>query len=104
MGAHAHARATCAAGDGAWAGRSSGRHAVEHPRPSRTRGVALLPHAPDRRDALQALYQQLDAHVERLDAHVRTIAQQRSGATVLMTHPGRGPVNPVDTDGFPGAT
>jgi transposase len=64
--------------------------------------LPLLPHATDRRDALQALYRQLDAHVERLNAHVRAIAQQRSGATLLMTHPGVGPVTALATDVFLG--
>jgi transposase len=64
--------------------------------------LPLLPHATDRRDALQALYRPLDAHVERLDQHVRALAQQRSGATLLMTHPGVGPVTALATDVFVG--
>jgi transposase len=64
--------------------------------------LPLLPHATDRRDALQALYRQLDAQVERLGEHVRTVACQRAGATLLMTHPGVGPVTALATDVFLG--
>ena len=64
--------------------------------------LPLLPYATDRRDALQALYRQLDAHVEQLDEHVCAIAQQRSGATLLLTHPGVGPVTALAPDVFVG--
>jgi transposase len=64
--------------------------------------LPLLPHATDRRDAQQALYRQLDAHVEQLDTHVRAIAQQQLGATLLMTHSGVGPVTALATDVFLG--
>ena len=63
--------------------------------------LPLLPHATDRRDALQALYRQLAAHVERLDEQVQAFAEQRPGATLLMTHPGVGPVTAA-TDVFLG--
>ena len=63
--------------------------------------LPLLPPATDRRDALQALYRQLAAHVERLDEQVQAFAEQRPGATLLMTHPGVGPVTAA-TDVFLG--
>ena len=63
--------------------------------------LPLLPHATDRRDALQTLYRQLAAHVERLDEQVQAFAEQRPGATLLMTHPGVGPVTAA-TDVFLG--
>src|SRR5262249_52779696 len=44
----------------------------------------------------------LDAHVEQLDEHIRAVAQQRAGATLLLTHPGVGPVTALATDVFVG--
>jgi transposase len=64
--------------------------------------IPLGPHAAHRRDELQGLYRYLDAHVDQLDDRVQTAAAQRPGATLLMTHPGVGPVTALATDVFLG--
>lgn len=64
--------------------------------------LPLTPHAAHRRDALQALYRHLDAHVNQLDGRVQAAAMQRPAATLLMTHPGVGPVTALATDVFLG--
>jgi len=64
--------------------------------------LALTPHMAHRRDELQALYRHLDAQVGQLDAGVTTVAAERPGATLLMTHPGVGPVTALATDVFLG--
>src|SRR5262249_17340776 len=67
--------------------------------------VASLPltlHAADRRSELQALYQHLDAHIDRLDDRVKYVADARPRATLLMTHPGVGSVTALATEVFVG--
>jgi transposase len=64
--------------------------------------LPLPPHAAHRRSELQALYQHLDEQVEQLDDRVKSAAVQRARATVLMTHPGVGPVTALATDVFLG--
>ena len=64
--------------------------------------VPLPPHAAHRRNELQALYQDLDAQVDQLDERVKDAAAQRPRATLLMTHPGVGPVTALATDVFLG--
>ena len=64
--------------------------------------VPLPPHAAHRRNELQALYQHLDEQVEQLDDRVKYAAAQRPRATLLMTHPGVGPVTALATDVFLG--
>src|SRR3989475_12110790 len=54
--------------------------------------LPLPPHTADRRSELQALYQHLQAHIDRLDDRVEHVANERARATLLMTHPGVGPV------------
>jgi transposase len=64
--------------------------------------LSLPPHAAHRRNELQALYQHLDAQVDRLDAQVKQVAGQRPQATLLMTHPGVGHVTALATEVFLG--
>ena len=64
--------------------------------------LPLAPHTADRRSELQALYQHLQAHLDRLDEQVKHVADERPRATLLMTHPGVGPVTALATDVFVG--
>jgi len=64
--------------------------------------LPLAPHATHRRDALLALYRQLDDQVGQLDERVKQAARDRPGATLLMTHPGVGPVTGLATEVFLG--
>ncbi len=64
--------------------------------------LPLPPHAAHRRSELLALYHQLAAQVDQLDDRVREAAVARPGATLLMTHPGVGPVTALATDVFLG--
>jgi transposase len=64
--------------------------------------LPLPPHTADRRSELQALYQHLQAHIDRLDDRVEHVANERARATLLMTHPGVGPVTALATDVFVG--
>lgn len=64
--------------------------------------LSLPPHTADRRSELLALYRHLDEHVERLNERVQHAANERARATLLMTHPGVGPVTALATDVFVG--
>jgi transposase len=64
--------------------------------------LSLPPHATERRNALHALYRQLDDQIGQLDARVRQEACARPPATLLMTHPGVGPVTALATEVFLG--
>src|SRR2546427_12087856 len=64
--------------------------------------LPLAPHTAHRRSELQALYQHLDAHVDRLGERVRHVADERPRATLLMTHPGVGAVTALATEVFVG--
>jgi transposase len=64
--------------------------------------LPLPPHASHRRDALHALARHLDEQVGRLDERVTHEAGGRPGATLLMTHPGVGPVTALATEVFLG--
>ena len=64
--------------------------------------LPLAPHTADRRSELQALYQHLNARVDRLDEQVQDMANQRARARLLMTHPGVGPVTALATEVFVG--
>jgi transposase len=64
--------------------------------------VPLTPHAADRRNELQALYQHLNERVDRLDQQVQDMANQRARVRLLMTHPGVGPVTALATAVFVG--
>jgi transposase len=59
---------------------------------------SLPPYTADRRSELQALYQHLHAHIDRLDGRVRHVATERARATLLMTHPGVGRVTALATE------
>lgn len=62
----------------------------------------LPPHAGHRRDELQALYRHLNSQIDDLDERVAAQANQRPRATLLMTHPGVGPVTALATEVFLG--
>jgi transposase len=64
--------------------------------------LPLPPHTSLRRSALQALYRHMDEEIEKLTVQVAEQAEQRSGAQLLMTHPGVGPVTALATDVFLG--
>ena len=64
--------------------------------------LPLAPHASYRRSMLQALYRKMDEEIEQLSAQVAEQAAQRSGARLLMSHPGVGPVTALATDVFLG--
>jgi transposase len=64
--------------------------------------LPLLPHAAARRTALLALYRSLDEQVERLTERVHQVAVGRTGAQLLMSHPGIGPVTALATEVFLG--
>lgn len=64
--------------------------------------LPLAPHAAHRRNELQALYGTLSTKIDELDERVKDQALQRSGAELLLTHPGVGPVTAFATDVFLG--
>jgi transposase len=64
--------------------------------------LPLPPHTAHRRSELQALYQHLEEQLARLDERVQHVANERARATLLMTHPGVGPVTALATDVFVG--
>jgi transposase len=64
--------------------------------------LPLLPHASYRRSMLQGMYRKMEAEIENLTQQVAEQAEQRSGARLLMTHPGVGPVTALATDVFLG--
>lgn len=64
--------------------------------------LPLLPHTAYRRSSLQAMYKMMDAEIEKLTQPVAEEAGRRSGAQLLMTHPGVGPVTALATDVFLG--
>jgi len=64
--------------------------------------VPLPPHAAHRRDELLALGRDLDVQIDTLAARVKHEALARHTATLLMTHPGVGPVTALATDVFLG--
>lgn len=51
---------------------------------------------------LQALYRKMEEEIANLTEQVAEQAGQRSGARLLMTHPGAGPVTALATDVFLG--
>jgi transposase len=67
--------------------------------------IAALPLAPltaYRRSELQAMYEKFEAEIEKLNQRVEEQACQRSGARLLMTHPGVGPITALATEVFLG--
>lgn len=69
---------------------------------ARLASLPLAPHTAERRRELQALYQHLDAHVDRLGERVQRVAEERPRATLLMTHPGVGAITALATEVFVG--
>src|SRR5246127_3425951 len=56
--------------------------------------IAILPlplHTAYRRNALQATYRKMEEEVENLNEQVAEQAEKRSGARLLLSHPGLGP-------------
>lgn len=66
------------------------------------RALPLAAHASEQRDALLALYPQLQGPIDELDREVEREAQQRSQSRRLMTHPGVGPITALATEVFLG--
>jgi transposase len=64
--------------------------------------LPLPPHTSYRRSALQAEYRDMEEEIENLTAQVAEQAEHRSGAQLLLTHPGVGPVTALATDVFLG--
>jgi transposase len=64
--------------------------------------LPLAPHTAYRRSELQAIYVKFEAEIEKLNQRVEEQACERSGARLLMTHPGVGPVTALATDVFLG--
>jgi transposase len=64
--------------------------------------LPLAPHTAYRRSALQAMYVKIEAEIEELNHRVEEQAGHRSGARLLMTHPGVGPVTALATEVFLG--
>ena len=99
VGSDAHARAERVARDRDGARRSAGRNREGQ---ALLASLPLAPHTAHRRSELQALYQHLDAHVDRLGERVKKVADERPRATLLMTHPGVGSVTALATEVFVG--
>jgi transposase len=64
--------------------------------------LPLAPHAACRRNELQTLYGTLSRKIGELEEQVKDQALQRSGAKLLMSHPGVGPITALATDVFLG--
>ena len=64
--------------------------------------LPLLPHASYRRSALQVMYRKMEEEIENLTQKIAEQAGQRSGARLLMTHPGVGLVTALATEVFLG--
>jgi transposase len=64
--------------------------------------LPLAPHTAHRRNELQVLLARFEDEIEKLNQRVEEQAFERSGALLLMTHPGVGPVTALATDVFLG--
>jgi len=64
--------------------------------------LPLTPHTAYRRSELQAMYEKFEAEIEKLNQRVEEQAGKRSGARLLMTHPGVGPITALATEVFLG--
>jgi len=69
---------------------------------NRIAALPLTPHTAYRRSELQAMYEKFEAEIEKLNQRVEEQAGQRSGARLLMTHPGVGPITALATEVFLG--
>lgn len=72
----------------------AGQHAIA--------SLPLSPHAAYRRSELQAMYVKFETEIEELNRRVEQQAGERSGARLLMTHPGVGPITALATEVFLG--
>jgi transposase len=68
----------------------------------RIASLPLAPHTAHRRSELQAMYVRFETQIEKLNQRVAEQAGERSGARLLMTHPGVGPVTALATEVFLG--
>lgn len=66
------------------------------------RELPLAHYASQRRDALLALYEQLQGSIDELDKKVAACAEQRPQARLLMSHPGVGPITALATEVYLG--
>ena len=66
--------------------------------------LPLAPHTAYRRSELQAIYVKFEAEIEKLNQRVEEQAGHHTGARLLMTHPGVGPVTALATDVFLGGS
>ena len=64
--------------------------------------LPLMPHTAYRRSALQAMYKNMESEIANLTQQVAEQAGNRSGARLLTTHPGVGPVTALATEVFLG--
>src|SRR6266571_5341622 len=64
--------------------------------------LPLADYSRTRRQQLQELRQQLNQRLQQLDQAVREQAEQRSGARLLLSHPGVGPITALATEVFLG--
>jgi transposase len=64
--------------------------------------LPLAPHTSCRRTELQAMYEKFEIEIEKLNQRVQEQAYARSGARLLMTHPGIGPVTALASEVFLG--
>jgi transposase len=64
--------------------------------------LPLAPHTAHRRNELQVLLARFEDEIEKLNQRVEEQAFERSGALLLMTHPGVGPITALATDVFLG--
>ncbi len=62
--------------------------------------LPLADYSRTRRQQLQELRQQLNQRLQQLDQAVREQAEQRSGARLLLSHPGVGPITALATEVF----
>ena len=77
------------------------RCGIEKAKPS-SRPCRCRPTRPIAAAELQALYQRLEEHIDRLDERVQQVAHERARATLLISHPDVGPVTALATDVFIG--
>jgi len=102
MGPDADARPERIARDRHGARRAAGHTLWNREGEALLASLPLAPHTAHRRSELQALYQHLDAHVDRLGERVKRVADERPRATLLNTHPGAGAVTALVTEVFVG--
>jgi transposase len=70
----------------------AGQHAIA--------SLPLSAHAAYRRIELQAVYVKFETEIEKLNQRVAQQAREHSGARLLMTHPGVGPITALAAEMF----